>query len=55
MSQSQHSEDSRLTSLLDLDVLDTASEDEFDGLVKAAALVCGVPISLITLVDVDRQ
>lgn len=39
----------------DLNVLDTAPEAEFDALVKVASLVCGVPISLISLVDADRQ
>jgi diguanylate cyclase len=38
-----------------MDVLDSAPEAEFDALVQAAALVCGVPISLISLIDADRQ
>ena len=45
----------RLQALQDLDVLDSAPEAEFDALVKVASLVCGVPIALISLVDVDRQ
>jgi diguanylate cyclase (GGDEF)-like protein/PAS domain S-box-containing protein len=45
----------RLRSLNELGVLDSAPEREFDALVEAAALVCGVPISLISLVDADRQ
>jgi diguanylate cyclase (GGDEF)-like protein/PAS domain S-box-containing protein len=45
----------RLLSLKNLAVLDTNAEQEFDSLVKAAALVCGVPISLISLVDAERQ
>ena len=45
----------RLQSLRDLDVLDSAPEAEFDALVKVASLVCGVPISLVSLVDEDRQ
>ncbi len=45
----------RLAALHQLEVLDTAAEAEFDALVKAASLVCGVPISLISLVDADRQ
>lgn len=45
----------RIQALMDLDVLDTAAEPEFDALVKAAALICGVPISLVSLVDEDRQ
>ena len=39
----------------DLNVLDSAPEAEFDALVKVASMVCGVPISLISLVDADRQ
>jgi len=45
----------RLKALQRLEVLDTASEAEFDALVQAASLVCGAPISLISLVDADRQ
>ena len=45
----------RLRSLNELGILDSAPEREFDALVQAAALVCGVPVSLISLIDVDRQ
>lgn len=45
----------RLQSLRDLNVLDTVPEAEFDALVKVASMVCGVPISVISLVDADRQ
>jgi len=45
----------RLRSLVELDVLDSAPERAFDALVQAAALVCGVPVSLISLIDTDRQ
>ena len=38
-----------------LHVLDSAPEAEFDALVQAAALVCDVPVSLISLLDADRQ
>jgi diguanylate cyclase (GGDEF)-like protein/PAS domain S-box-containing protein len=48
-------EDKRLQALIDLDVLDTLPEPEFDALVRAAALICDTPISLISLVDKDRQ
>ena len=50
-----HNETERLRSLAELGVLDSAPEREFDALVQAAALVCGVPISLISLIDSDRQ
>lgn len=45
----------RLEALAQLCVLDTESEIEFDALARAAALVCDVPISLISLVDEKRQ
>lgn len=48
-------EQKRLQALRDLQVLDTRPEPEFDALVKAAALVCGTPISLISLVEENRQ
>ena len=48
-------ESARLAALQQLDVLDSAPEPEFDALVKVASLVCGVPISLISLIDIDRQ
>jgi signal transduction histidine kinase len=50
-----HDELQRLDSLYRLQVLDTAPEAEFDALVRAASLVCGVPFSLISLVDAERQ
>ena len=48
-------EAARLRSLRELDILDSAPEAEFDALVKVASVVCGVPISLISLIDADRQ
>ena len=48
-------EAARLQALLDLDVLDSGPEEEFDALVKVASLVCSVPISLISLIDTERQ
>lgn len=45
----------RLRALEQLDVLDSAPEREFDALVATAALVCGVPISLVSLIDHNRQ
>ncbi len=38
-----------------LEILDTAPEPAFDALVRAAALVCGTPMALVTLIDRDRQ
>lgn len=45
----------RHDALLTLDVLDTEPEEEFDALVRAAAAICATPISLISLVDSERQ
>ena len=50
-----HNEPARLAALLALEVLDTGPEAEFDALVRAASLVCGTPISLISLIDTERQ
>ncbi|EAQ03769.1 sensor histidine kinase [Pseudooceanicola batsensis HTCC2597] len=41
--------------LRELDVLDTEPEAEFDDVVQLASKICGVPISLISLVDAERQ
>ena len=48
-------EPARLAELRRLAILDSAPEDAFDELVRAAALVCGVPIALVSLVDDRRQ
>ncbi len=45
----------RLKALYDYDLLDTEAEEDLDGLTKLAAFVCGTPISLISLIDKDRQ
>ncbi len=45
----------RLAALRALGVLDSPLEAEFEALVKVASAVCDVPISLISLVDSDRQ
>jgi PAS domain S-box-containing protein len=49
------SEERRLAALYEYELLDTPSEDLFDALTELAAQLCDVPISLITLVDRDRQ
>ncbi|QDL53457.1 PAS domain-containing protein [Rhodoferax aquaticus] len=48
-------ETQRLKALRNLQVLDTGPEAEFDALANAASLVCGVPVSLISLIDSERQ
>ena len=48
-------ETDRLTALYSLDILDSPADQDFDDIVALAAKVCGVPMSLVTLVDADRQ
>ena len=45
----------RLQTLHGLNVLDTPPDPVLDGLVRSAALALGCPISLVSLVDTDRQ
>ena len=49
-----HNEAERLADLYRYGILDTAAEAEFDDLTELAAHLCGVPIALISLVDVER-
>jgi PAS domain S-box-containing protein len=48
-------EAARLAALASYQVLDTPPEPGFDGLTRLAALLLGVPIALVSLVDADRQ
>lgn len=50
-----HDENERIGELRNLNILDTEQEKDFDELVELASIICGVPISLVTLIDVDRQ
>ncbi|HET8860284.1 GAF domain-containing sensor histidine kinase [Marivirga sp.] len=50
-----HNENERLIELRRLNILDSEQEKDFDDLVELASIICGVPISLVTLVDADRQ
>lgn len=45
----------RLKSLRNLGILDTPAEERFDRITRFANLILGTPISLISLVDSDRQ
>jgi GAF domain-containing protein len=49
------SEEIRLADLALYDIIDTPEEKEFDELRELAAQICDCPISLITLLDSDRQ
>jgi GAF domain-containing protein len=49
------SEIDRLAALKRYRVLDTAPEQAFDDITRLAAFICGTPISLVTLIDRERQ
>ena len=49
------SESARLQDLIRLEVLDTADEAAFDEITQLASIICGTNISLISLIDNDRQ
>src|SRR6185436_439610 len=53
--QLPNDERARLEALREYRVLDTPQEADFDEIVQLAAQICDVPISLISLVDKDRQ
>lgn len=53
-SQAVESSD-RLHALLRTELLDTAAEESFDRLTRLAARLLNVPVSLVSLVDKDRQ
>lgn len=48
-------EQERLKALSEYHILDTLPECEFDDITRIASAVCNTPISLITIIDADRQ
>lgn len=48
-------ETARLKALQDYEILNSLSEQEYDRITALAAIICEVPISLISLLDEDRQ
>ena len=48
-------EAARLEALRQYNVLDTLPEQAFDDITRLAAAICGVPISLVSLIDETRQ
>ena len=51
----QVNETERLESLNSYQVLDTAPEQVFNDIAQLAAFICGTPISLVSLIDGERQ
>lgn len=49
------SEEKRLADLYSLEILDSENEKEFDEITQLASDIAGVPVSLISLIDRDRQ
>ncbi|RZJ65844.1 MAG: sensor histidine kinase [Flavobacterium sp.] len=45
----------RLDALLSYKILDSEPEKDFDDITRLAADICGTPVSIITLLDEDRQ
>ncbi|MBD1394242.1 PAS domain S-box protein [Mucilaginibacter glaciei] len=45
----------RLKALDEYEILDSLSEQEFDRITELASIICDVPISLVSLIDHDRQ
>ncbi len=48
-------EKDRLKALESYAIMDTLSENEYDSITKLAAYICNTPISLVSLLDDDRQ
>ena len=53
--QKPANETERLAALHEYNILDTIPEKEYDDITKIAADICGTPISLLTIVDAERQ
>lgn len=45
----------RIKTLIDFNILDTSPEEMFDDITAIASAVCGMPIALISLLDLERQ
>src|SRR5688572_18460952 len=48
-------EASRIEALREISILDSLPEKEYNDITKIASEICMTPISLVTLVDSDRQ
>ncbi|WP_109700636.1 PAS domain S-box protein [Chitinophaga deserti] len=50
-----HNEAARVRALRSYNILDTFREEEYQKLTDLASRICGMPISLVTLIDENRQ
>ena len=48
-------QEERLRALYSYDILDTDREKDFDDIVHLASAICGTPISVVNLIDAERQ
>ena len=48
-------EQNRLNAVFEYDLLDTLPEEDYDNITKLVANICNVPLTLITLLDCDRN
>jgi signal transduction histidine kinase len=56
MEPRRHSDEGRrVAALRAYDILDTPREEEFDEVVRVVSAICGTPISVINLIDSERQ
>ena len=53
--QTPTNEKARLNALMTYKILDTVPEKDFDDITKLAAEICQTPISIISLIDENRQ
>lgn len=55
MIQGRNQDINRINKLRNLNILDSAKENEFDSVTEIASFICDAPMSLITLIDDERQ
>lgn len=48
-------EKERVADLYTYDIVDTIDEEEYDNITKIASFICGTPVSLITMMEEERQ